>query len=81
MGAHLMAGFTDERRKSGCVNWWETMLWFVPKRLKAKADQPWRYGVFLGRALGSDQNMIGLPGGDVVRARAMVRRVPCPMGF
>ena len=54
----------------------ERVLWFVPKKLRAKADQPWRYGVFLGRALGSDQNKIGLPNGDVVRARAMVRLVP-----
>ena len=38
----------------------EKILWFVPKKLRSKADQPWRYGVFLGRALGSDQNFIGL---------------------
>lgn len=51
----------------------EKVLWFVPKALRAKADQPWRYGICLGRSLGSDQNFIGLPSGDVVRARAMVR--------
>ena len=53
----------------------EKVLWYVPKKLKGKSEQPWRYGVFLGRALGSDQNYIGLRNGDVVRARAIVRLV------
>ena len=52
------------------------MLWYVPKKLRAKADQPWRYGVFLGRVLGSDQDFVGMRSGDVVRARALVRLVP-----
>ena len=43
--------------------------------MRAKLDQRWRYGVFLGRALGSDQNFIGLNSGDVVCARAIVRVV------
>ena len=38
----------------------ETIMWFVPKKLRSKLDQRWRYGIFLGRALGSDQNFIGL---------------------
>ena len=24
----------------------EKVLWFIPKHLRAKADQPWRYGIF-----------------------------------
>ena len=54
----------------------ETVMWFVPKKLRSKLDQRWRYGVFLGRALGSDQNFIGVNSGEVVCARAMIRVVP-----
>ena len=54
----------------------ETVMWFVPKKLRSKLDQRWRYGVFLGRALGSDQNVIGVNSGEVVCARAIVRVVP-----
>ena len=44
--------------------------------MRGKADQRFRYGIFLGRCLGSDQNFVGLSNGDVVRARAIVRLVP-----
>ena len=54
----------------------ERIMWFVPKKLRAKLDQRWRYGIFLGRSLSSDQNFIGLNSGEVVCARAMVRVVP-----
>ena len=54
----------------------ETVMWFVPKKIRSKLDQRWRYGVFLGRALGSDQNFIGVKSGEVVWARAIVRVVP-----
>lgn len=54
----------------------EMILWYVPKKMRAKLDQRWRYGIFLGRALSSDQHFIGLNSGDVVCARAMVRVVP-----
>ena len=48
----------------------------MPKKLRSKLDQRWRYGVFLGRSLSSDQNFIGLSSGEVVCARAIVRVVP-----
>ena len=54
----------------------ERIMWFVPKKLRAKLDQRWRYGIFLGRSLSSDQNYIGLSTGEVVCARAIVRVVP-----
>ena len=44
--------------------------------MRAKMDQRWRYGIFLGRSLSSDQNFIGLGSGDVICARAIVRVVP-----
>ena len=54
----------------------ETIMWLVPKKLRSKLDQRWRYGTFLGRALGSDQNFVGIGSGEVVCARAIVRVVP-----
>ena len=48
-------------------------MWLVPKKLRGKLDQRWRYGIFLGRSLSSDQNFVGLNTGEVVCARAIVR--------
>ena len=54
----------------------ERIMWYVPKKLRSKLDQRWRYGVFLGRSMSSDQNFVGLANGDVVCARAIVRLIP-----
>ena len=54
----------------------EKHMWFAPKRLRGKLDQIYKYGTFLGRAMASDQNCIGLQNGDVIRARAIIRLVP-----
>ena len=53
----------------------ERVMWFVPKKLRSKLDQRWRYGTFLGRSLSSDQNFIATTSGDVLCARAIVRVV------
>ena len=54
----------------------EHIMWYVPKKMRAKLDQRWRYGVVLGRFMASDQHFVGLAGGEVVCARAIVRLVP-----
>ena len=54
----------------------ERIMWYVPKKQRSKLDQRWRYGLFIGRSMSSDQNFIGLANGDVVCARAIVRLVP-----
>ena len=54
----------------------ERILWFVPKKHRAKLDARWRYGIFLGRASNCDQNYVGLADGSIVTARAIVRLVP-----
>ena len=53
----------------------EVVMWYVPVRLRGKLDARWRYGLFFGRATDSDQNIIALKHGNIVRARAMVRVV------
>ena len=47
----------------------------TPKVRRSKLDQKWRYGVVVGRSLGSDQNHIALSDGSMTRARAMVKLV------
>jgi hypothetical protein len=54
----------------------ERILWYVPKKHRAKLDARWRYGIFLGRATNCDQNYVGLATGAIVTARAMVRIRP-----
>jgi hypothetical protein len=54
----------------------ERIMWYVPKKLRSKLDQRWRYGIFLGRSMASDQNFVGISNGDVVCARAIVRLTP-----
>ena len=54
----------------------ERILWYVPKKHRAKLDARWRYGLFLGRASNCDQNFVGLANGSIVTARAIVRLVP-----
>ena len=38
-------------------------------------DLRWRYGIFLGHLIGSDQNIIGLHDGTITYAKAMARVV------
>ena len=54
----------------------EKVMWFVPAKQRAKLDQRWRYGFFIGRSINSDQNFVATLSGDVVRARAIIRVVP-----
>ena len=51
----------------------ETVLYFVPSKLRGNMDANFKFGIFLGRSWSSDQNFIGLSNGSVVRARGMAR--------
>ena len=48
----------------------------MPAKRRRKLEPRWLNGVFLGRAWNSNQHVVGLSDGTVVRARAMVRIVP-----
>ena len=37
----------------------EKILFYTPKQQRAKLDARWHCGVFLGRAMSSDQNSVG----------------------
>ena len=51
-------------------------MFYLPKKQGAKIDARWKFGIFIGRAMASDQNIIALSDGSVTRARAMCRVTP-----
>ena len=55
------------------VEFGEKILWFVPNSMRAKLDAEWRYGIYLGRSMSSDQNVVAVQGSNVGRARAILR--------
>ena len=57
------------------VEFGEKVMWFVPKKLRQKMDLRWRLGIYLGQSQTSNENFIGLPNGNVVKARAINRVV------
>ena len=57
------------------VEFGEKVMWFVPKKLRLKLDLRWRLSIYLGQSPTSDENFIGLPNGNVVKARAINRVV------
>ena len=67
---------TEKRSMSGSASLAKKVLWYVPKQSRGKLDARWRYGVFIGRSMNSDQNFVSLQDGYVVKARAIVRVIP-----
>ena len=54
----------------------ENVMFYVPTKSRAEMDPVWKFGVFLGHTLASDQNYVGLHDGSATRAKALVRTVP-----
>ena len=57
------------------VEYGEKVMYYVPRKLRAKLDPRWKYGVWLGRALSADESYIGTSDGQVTRARGVMRLV------
>ena len=53
----------------------ERLLYYVPKKLRAKLDLRWRVGVFLGTSDRSNEAYIGTRSGNVVKSRGLARVV------
>ena len=53
----------------------ERLLYYVPKKLRAKLDLRWRVGVFLGTSDRSNEAYIGTRSGNVVKSRSLARVV------
>ena len=64
------------RRSNGrTAEFGEKVLYFVPKRLRAKIDMRWRVGIFLGTAERTNEAFVGTVSGNVVKSRAITRVV------
>ena len=48
----------------------------MPKRRRSNLDLRWSIGIFLGTIMSSNEALIGLPNGDVTRARSVARLIP-----
>lgn len=45
----------------------ETIMYYIPVKLRGKMDPRWRTGIFLGRPWNVNQNYVGLPNGGASR--------------
>ena len=57
------------------VEFGERVMFFIPKKSRAKLDMRWRYGVWIGRSMSSDESFVATADGSVTKARAVVRLV------
>ena len=48
----------------------------MPKRRRSNLDLRWSIGVYLGTMMTPNEALIGLPNGDVARARSVARLIP-----
>ena len=54
----------------------ERLFFLTPKRRRSNLELRWAVGVYLGTLMTSNEAMIGLPNGDVCRARSVARLIP-----
>ena len=54
----------------------EVVMHYVPKKRRAKLDQRWTTGIFLGTTMHSNETYVALSNGCVVRGRAITRVRP-----
>ena len=74
-GKPRVDAFTDEKDESGYASVVNASCGTFPKYMHAKLDQRWTSGTVVERWMASDQH-VGVAGGEVVCARAIVRLVP-----
>ena len=63
------------RSKGRTAEFWENVLYYEPKKLRAKLSLRWRVGIFLGTADRSNEAYIGTCSGNVVKSRSITRVV------
>ena len=75
-GTTPYAALHGKNPRERLVEFGERILWHVPKALRAKLDLRWRLGVYAGYSPTSNEYFLGLPNGNVVKSRSIVRVVP-----
>ena len=54
----------------------EKVFFFVPTKRRSNLDLRWSAGIFLGTVMSTNEALVGLPNGDVTRARGVARLRP-----
>ena len=54
----------------------ERVFFFGPEKGRSNLDLKWSTGIYLGTMMSSNEALIGLPNGDVTRARGIARIRP-----
>ena len=71
-----MSGIMSKRKANDkAIEFWERVFYFIPKKLRAKLNLKWKFGIYLGDAPNSNESCVGTWCGDVIRARGLVRVV------
>lgn len=65
-----------QRADETLANFGETVFFFMPVRRRATLELKWSMGTDLGTLMSSNDSFIGLPNGDVTRARGIARIRP-----
>ena len=71
-GCQRLHGKSSSERIAKCG---EHVLFYIPKRNRARVELRWRHGFVLGRAWHSDSNCIAMASGQITMARTMRRAV------
>ena len=54
----------------------ERVFFHIPARRRANLDLRWSSGIFLGTLMTSNEALVGLPNGDVIRTSSVARLIP-----
>ena len=55
------------------VEFGERVFYYVPRKVRAKLDQRWRLGIFIGQSTSSNESYVGMANGNVVKSRSIAR--------
>ena len=55
------------------VEFGERVFYYVPRKVRAKLDQKWRLGIFIGHSTNSNEAYVGTASGSVVKSRSIAR--------
>ena len=62
-----------QKAKERRLEFGERVFYSTPKKGRAKMDMRWKLGVYLGHAHASNELFIGIPNGNILKARSAVR--------
>ena len=67
--------FHGKRAADKLVEFGEKVFYYVPRKARAKLDHRWRLGTFVGLSTNSNEALIGIANGNIVKSRSVARVV------